>query len=81
MGMGDLQRFRVAQDQGEPSAYRQALTELSAGRKASHWIWFVLPKLAGLCQSVMAQRYGVAAAWQKPAPTWPTQSCGRAWRP
>jgi uncharacterized protein (DUF1810 family) len=35
--------------------------ELAAGRKASHWMWFVFPQLRGLGSSPMAQRYGIAS--------------------
>jgi uncharacterized protein (DUF1810 family) len=51
--------FLAAQNTGEPSAYERALAELKAGRKRSHWIWFVLPQLQGLGRSAMAQRYGI----------------------
>ena len=53
----DLQRFRAAQDQG--GAYAAALTELRAGRKRGHWIWFVFPQLDGLGSSPMARRYAI----------------------
>ena len=52
---GDLQRFVDAQSQ----TYDQALAELRAGRKRTHWVWFVLPQLAGLGRSAMAQRYAL----------------------
>ena len=52
---GDLQRFVDAQAQ----TYDQALAELRAGRKRTHWMWFVLPQLAGLGRSAMAQRFGL----------------------
>ena len=55
-----LDRFHSAQNSGHPTAYDRALAELRDGRKRSHWIWFVLPQLAGLGQSEMAQRYGIA---------------------
>ena len=55
----DLERFVVAQDRG--GTYEQALTELRAGRKTSHWIWFVFPQIAGLGSSPMAQRYAIAS--------------------
>jgi uncharacterized protein (DUF1810 family) len=55
----DLDRFHSAQNAGSPIAYDRALAELRSGRKRSHWIWFVLPQLAGLGRSAMAQRYGV----------------------
>jgi uncharacterized protein (DUF1810 family) len=55
-----VDRFLSAQNSGNPSAYDRALAELQTGRKRSHWIWFVLPQLAGLGRSAMAQRYGIA---------------------
>ena len=56
----DLDRFHAAQSAGSPSAHDRALAELRAGSKRSHWIWFVLPQLAGLGRSAMAERYGIA---------------------
>jgi len=56
----DLDRFHSVQSAGSPSAYDHALAELRSRRKRSHWIWFVLPQLAGLGRSAMAQRYGIA---------------------
>lgn len=53
-----LQRFVDAQDAG--GTYDTALAELRAGRKRTHWMWFVLPQLAGLGTSPTARRYGVA---------------------
>jgi uncharacterized protein (DUF1810 family) len=35
------------------------LAELRAGRKTSHWMWFVFPQLAGLGRSPMSRRYAV----------------------
>ena len=55
-----LQAFHYVQNAGNPSAYDRALAELRTGRKRSHWIWFVLPQLAGLGRSAIAQRYGIA---------------------
>ena len=52
-------RFLDAQNAGHPSSYDRALAELRAGRKRSHWIWFVLPQHQGLGRSAMAQRYGI----------------------
>jgi uncharacterized protein (DUF1810 family) len=52
----DLDRFVRAQAR----VYRQALRELEAGRKETHWMWFVLPQLRGLGQSHMAVEYGIA---------------------
>ena len=56
----DVNRFHSAQTNGNPTAYDSALAELSAGRKRSHWIWFVLPQLRGLGRSAIAQHYGLA---------------------
>lgn len=54
-----ISRFLEVQNAGHPSAYDRALAELRAGRKRSHWIWFVLPQLQGLGRSATAQRYGI----------------------
>jgi uncharacterized protein (DUF1810 family) len=53
----ELERFVEAQDQG--GTYERALAELRAGRKTSHWMWFVFPQIAGLGQSAMSQRYAI----------------------
>jgi uncharacterized protein (DUF1810 family) len=58
-GSPDLTRFLSAQNSGSPTIFERALAELQAGRKRSHWIWFVLPQLQGLGRSAMAQRYGI----------------------
>jgi len=54
-----LQRFVDAQD--EASTYDRALAELLAGRKRSHWMWFVFPQIAGLGQSTMSRRYAISS--------------------
>jgi uncharacterized protein (DUF1810 family) len=51
-----LQRFIDAQR----DIYPRALAELVDGRKASHWMWFVFPQIAGLGRSAMALRYAIA---------------------
>jgi uncharacterized protein (DUF1810 family) len=51
----NLEHFVEAQ---EP-VYDQALRELRAGRKQSHWMWFVFPQIAGLGHSAMAQTYAI----------------------
>ncbi|AIV40612.1 MULTISPECIES: DUF1810 domain-containing protein [unclassified Curtobacterium] len=51
----DLDRFVRAQE----GVHEQALAELAAGRKRSHWMWFVFPQLAGLGRSATAQRYAI----------------------
>lgn len=53
----DLQRFIDAQARD----HAQALAELRAGHKRSHWIWYVLPQWRGLGMSGMSQRYGIAS--------------------
>ena len=53
----DLERFVRAQE----GVYEAALAELRAGRKRSHWMWFVFPQLAGLGTSPMAQRYAIGS--------------------
>lgn len=50
-----LDRFIEAQ---EP-VYEQALEEIRAGRKRSHWMWFIFPQIDGLGVSAMARRYAV----------------------
>jgi uncharacterized protein (DUF1810 family) len=56
--MGDLDRFKKAQDSGT-GGFAAALSELEAGQKRSHWIWYIFPQLAGLGTSPMAVRFGV----------------------
>ncbi|MDA0179820.1 DUF1810 domain-containing protein [Solirubrobacter phytolaccae] len=50
-----LSRFVDAQR----GVYDSALAELRAGRKTSHWMWFVFPQIAGLGRSAMAQTYAI----------------------
>lgn len=54
----DIERFVRAQAGG---VFEQALTEIRAGRKQNHWIWFVFPQVRGLGRSSMAERYGIAS--------------------
>jgi uncharacterized protein (DUF1810 family) len=51
----DLERFVRAQD----GVYDTALAELRAGRKRSHWMWFVFPQIAGLGSSPAARQYAI----------------------
>lgn len=55
--MFDLQRFVEAQGRN----YDVAVAELRAGRKDSHWMWYVFPQIAGLGVSAMAQTYAIAS--------------------
>ena len=52
-----LERFVEAQK----GIYPRALAELKAGRKQSHWMWFIFPQIAGLGHSAMAQMYAIAS--------------------
>lgn len=52
----DLGRFHNAQ----AAIWPAPLEELRAGRKASHWMWFVFPQLASLGRSGTAKFYGLA---------------------
>ena len=54
----DLERFVRAQDDG--GTYQAALAELRAGRKRSHWMWFVFPQVAGLGSSSVARHYAIS---------------------
>ncbi|WP_244945193.1 DUF1810 domain-containing protein [Couchioplanes caeruleus] len=51
----DLERFVSAQ----AAVYDRALTELRAGAKRSHWMWFVFPQIAGLGLSPTARTYAI----------------------
>jgi uncharacterized protein (DUF1810 family) len=55
---GELERFVAAQE----GVYPRALAELSQGRKASHWMWFVFPQIAGLGRSATARFYAIGSA-------------------
>jgi uncharacterized protein (DUF1810 family) len=50
-----LDRFVRAQD----GTFAAALAEIRGGRKHSHWMWYVLPQIAGLGFSAMSQRYAI----------------------
>jgi uncharacterized protein (DUF1810 family) len=52
-----LARFLEAQQR----LYAQARAELAAGRKQSHWMWFIFPQLAGLGSSATARHYAIAS--------------------
>jgi uncharacterized protein (DUF1810 family) len=53
----DLRRFVLAQQQ----VYDEAVSELRAGKKTSHWMWFIFPQLAGLGRSPTAQTYAISS--------------------
>ena len=54
-----LDRFKSAQ-QDSSSGFETALAELQAGRKTSHWIWYIFPQLASLGRSSTARFYGLS---------------------
>ena len=54
----DLSRFVAAQ----ADSYDIALAELRAGRKRSHWMWWIFPQIAGLGRSDTARRYAISSA-------------------
>lgn len=51
----NLDRFLTAQE----STYPTALNELRAGKKRTHWMWFIFPQMIGLGYSAMAQHYAI----------------------
>ena len=53
----DLERFIKAQ----APVIDDVLAELRAGRKRTHWMWFVFPQIAGLGASAMAARYAIGS--------------------
>jgi|SRR5579863_2015307 uncharacterized protein (DUF1810 family) len=50
-----LRRFVDAQN----PVYQQVCSELTAGHKRGHWIWFIFPQIAGLGSSPMANEFGI----------------------
>ena len=57
MSAESLDRFIEAQDR----VMESVRAELKAGRKRSHWMWFVFPQLRGLGHSAMAERYAIGS--------------------
>lgn len=53
--MRDLSRFTEAQQRD----YEKALSEIKAGRKRSHWMWYIFPQIAGLGESPTSQYYSI----------------------
>ncbi len=53
----NLKRFVDVQN----PVYEEVCSELRAGRKQTHWIWFIFPQLKGLGHSIMASTYGIAS--------------------
>jgi uncharacterized protein (DUF1810 family) len=59
----NLKRFLDAQR----GVYEQVERELRAGRKASHWMWFVFPQIKGLGHSAMAQKFAISSVTEAKA--------------
>ena len=53
----NLERFVDAQR----NEFETARSELAAGRKVGHWIWFIFPQIKGLGQSWMSQQYAISS--------------------
>ena len=53
----NLHRFLDAQE----LVHDTVLAELRAGRKSSHWSWFIFPQIAGLGHSAMAQQFAIGS--------------------
>jgi len=56
--MSRLERFKSAQKSGD-TGFETALAEIRAGRKRSHWIWYVFPQLSGLGTSAMSRSFAL----------------------
>lgn len=54
----DLARFVRAQQ----ADYQQALAEVRAGRKVSHWMWYIYPQFDGLGFSATSRQYAIKSA-------------------
>ena len=54
----NLQRFVDAQAGG---VYEQALSEIRAGEKRSHWMWYIFPQIEGLGGSPMSRKYAISS--------------------
>jgi uncharacterized protein (DUF1810 family) len=72
--MADLERFVSAQ----APVHATVLAELRAGRKQSHWMWFIFPQLVELGRSPMAKFYGIAGL-EEARRIWPMMSWGHGW--
>lgn len=52
----DLDRFLRAQE----TDYERALSEITAGRKRTHWMWYIFPQLEGLGTSQLSAYYAIS---------------------
>lgn len=53
----NLERFVSAQD----SIYAEVVSELRAGMKTSHWMWFIFPQIRGLGRSPVSIEYAISS--------------------
>ena len=51
----DLTRYLIAQERD----YAIALAEIKAGRKKSHWMWYIFPQVKGLGESLTSRKYAI----------------------
>ena len=70
-----LSRFIDAQ----APVYETVLAELRAGRKRTHWIWYIFPQMAGLGHSSMAQFYAIASRAEAAVSTSKPLHCNSRW--
>ncbi|WP_294158510.1 DUF1810 domain-containing protein [uncultured Selenomonas sp.] len=68
-----LERFLKAQE----GDYEIALSEIRAGRKRSHWIWYIFPQLKGLGRSGTSEYYGISGMEEAKAYLENPVLCGR----
>ncbi len=52
----NIERFISAQKRD----FERALSEIKAGRKLTHWMWYIFPQIRGLGKSEMALYYGIS---------------------
>jgi uncharacterized protein (DUF1810 family) len=53
----NLERFVIAQD----SVFKRVLSELQAGTKMGHWMWFIFPQIRGLGRSPISMEYAISS--------------------
>jgi uncharacterized protein (DUF1810 family) len=53
----NLERFVIAQDR----VYDEVLSEIRAGKKMSHWMWFIFPQIRGLGRSPVSVEYAISS--------------------
>ena len=58
--MADSDPYRLSRFvEAQRGVYAGALAEIRAGRKRSHWMWYIFPQIAGLGSSPMAEKYAI----------------------